>query len=288
MKTIEEKPSLTLSHSSASLLRGCEQKYVYYKVLGIDKDDDSEQNEEAFNVGKATHYIIEQLLHSYTNFSEFENHLDYAAVQFQIQHKRELVAALAFKLLQLHKREKLHTVHCEFKIETEVVLGYVDLIACDDDKNWWIIDIKTASRLDNLTVAKLHNDYQLNLYAYHYKLIAKGLNLDPKKFMGCRYRVVTKSAAKLKTNETIPEYIKRTQNTIKGYEIIIPKEKMNPDLVFKEHKSLQRRARALHKGSKPKCNYAHCSSFFRPCEYWSKCHGDTFTNSASEFEINEY
>ena len=290
MKTVDKtRKELTLSHSSANLLRGCEQKYVFYKVKGIDKDEDFDDNQEHFNVGKAVHFILEESLHVWDKEKFFEL-VDLAASHFDCEHRKELIAAMAFKGLQIHKKEKLHTVHCEFKIQTEHTLGYVDLIACDDDKNWWIIDLKTSKKLSELTISKLKNDYQLNLYAAHIKLIAKGLGLDPKKFMGCRYRVITKSTAKMSAKEGIEGYMKRVlaKNWIKGYEIIIPKEDMNPDEVLKSHRELWRRAKKLHEGSKAKCDYAHCSSFFRACEYYSQCHGDTYTNLLHELVINEH
>lgn len=290
MKTIDEgHKDITLSHSSANLLRGCEQKYVFYKVLKVDKDPDFDDNPEHFNVGKAVHYILEESLHTWDGSSFFDL-VSHSAEMHDCQHKEELLAAMAFKGMQIQKKEELHTVHCELKIETKYVLGYIDLVACDEDKNWWIIDLKTAKKLSDLTVAKLKDDYQLNLYAAHYKMVAKSLGLDPKKFMGCRYRVITKSNAKLKASESIKDYIKRvlSKGWVKGFEIIIPKEEMQPNEILKGHRALWRRAKKLHDGSKAKCDYAHCSSFFRPCEYYSHCHGDTYTNNLNESLIHEY
>lgn len=290
MKNVDTlKKELTLSHSSANLLRGCEQKYVFYKVQKRDKDEDFDDNQEHFNVGKAVHYILEEELHVWDKDTFFER-VSSAASMFDVQHKEELLAAMAFKGMQIHKGEKLFTVECEYKIQTEHTLGYVDLIAADEEKNWWIIDLKTSKSLHNLTVAKLRDDYQLNLYAAHYKLIAKDLGLDPKKFMGCRYRVITKSTAKLKKGETIEGYMKRIlkANWIKGHEIIIPEDEMKPAEILKGHRELWRRAKKLHEGAKPKCDFAHCSSFFRACEYWSLCHDETYTDSLDTIEINEY
>lgn len=290
MKSVDKlRQELTLSHSSANLLRGCEQKYVFYKVKGIDKDPDFDDNQEHFNVGKAVHFILEEELHVWDKDSFFDR-VKYAASAYDVQHKEPLLAAMAFKGMQIHKQEGLGTVQCEYKIQTEHTLGYVDLIAADEDGNWWIIDLKTSKKLSELTIAKLQDDYQLNLYAAHYKMIARDLGLDPKKFMGCRYRVITKSSASLQKNEDIEGYMKRLlkKNWIKGYEIIIPKEDMKPEEILKGHRDLWRRAKKLHEGAKPKCDYAHCSSFFRPCEYWSQCHGDTYSDSLVQLEMNEY
>lgn len=250
----DEKKEITLSHSSANLLRGCEQKYVFYKVKGIDKDPDFDDNQEHFNIGKAVHFILEESLHVWDKEKFFE-YVKLAASHFDCQHAIDLIAAMAFKGFQIQKRENLTTVDCEFKIDTKQTLGYVDLIACDDDKNWWIIDLKTSKKKSDLTVSKLKNDYQLNLYAAHYKLIAKGLGLDPEKFMGCRYRIITKSTAKRTAKEDMMGYIKRVldKNWIKGYEVIIPKEDMNPDQILKDHKELGKRAKKLHEGATPKC-----------------------------------
>lgn len=282
MKTATDE--ITLSHSSANLLRGCEQKYVYYKVDKVAKDIDFDDNQEHFVVGKAVHQILEEMLHTW-NEKEFYEWLDKVVAGYEISHQKHLIAALSFKLFMLNKKSGLGCVHAEFKIQTKHVLGYVDIIMADSEGNWWIVDIKTTARESSLTNNKLHNDYQLNLYAAHYKLIAKDLGLDAAKFMGCRYRVVTKTKARPKVNETVLQYIKRTKDVIHAFDVIIPKEDMDPDRILKQHRELWRRASKLHEGSKPKCDYAQCSSYFRPCEYWSRCHGELYTHSDKRFEV---
>ena len=132
MKTVDEvRKGLTLSHSSSNLLRGCEQKYVHYKVTKTEKDPDFDDNQEHFNIGKAVHFILEESLHLWDKDNFFDL-VETAASHFNCQDKIDLIAAMAFKGLQIQKKEGLHTVHCEFKIETEHTLGYVDLIACDE------------------------------------------------------------------------------------------------------------------------------------------------------------
>jgi len=289
LKNLKDKKDITLSHSSANLLRGCEKKYVLYKVKGVDKDPDFDDNQEHFNIGKAVHFILEELLHIYDK-DKFYELVETASSHFECPDRKYLIAAMAFKGLQIQKKEKLFAVICEYRIQTENTLGYVDLIACDEDKNWWIIDLKTSKKKSELTVAKLHNDYQLNLYSAHVKQIAKDNGLDPKKFMGCRYRIITKSTSMPKKDETIPQYIKRihSKGWVKGFDVIIPKDDMQPEETLKGHKELWRRAKKLHEGAKPKKDYAYCSSFFRPCAYWSHCHGNTYTDSLFELDVREY
>ena len=279
MKTA--KPSFTLSHSSANTLRGCEQKYVHYKVEETPKDRDFNDNQEHFLVGKAVHAILENMAHSWDE-KEFWEWLDKVTNGYEIPHLKELVAVLAFKLFKLNKKSGLYCVAVEYKILTEHTLGYIDVVMADEDKNWWMVDIKTTSRRSDLTNNKLHNDYQLNLYAAHYKIVARDLGLDPKKFKGCRYRVVTKPKAKLKKNENILGYIKRILPMIEAFDVIVPLDNMNPEIILKRHRALWRRAAKLHDGSEPGQNFAHCSSFFRPCEYWSQCHGEIYSDTSLE------
>lgn len=283
---MKEVAPVRLSHSSANLLRGCETKYVHYKVKETEKDSDFEENAEHFQIGKAVHAICENTLYEYEKES-FEHWSKYCVEQYMVEEYKYMIQAMVFKLYKLHKKEGLHVIECEYKIETDVTLGYVDLIAGDDKGNWWIIDLKTTKQLYLPTVAKLAKDYQLNLYAAHIKEIAAEFKLDVKKFMGCRYRVVTKSTAKPRDGETLKSYITRNRG-IKGYEVIIPKDLMDPATALRDHKRLQKRATALFKGSKPTCDYSYCNSFFRPCEYYSQCHDMEYSDAVEELEVHEY
>ena len=117
-----------------------------------------------------------------------------------------------------------------------------------------------------------------------YKEIAKDLGLDPKKFKGCRYRVVTKPKLKFKATESHSDYVLRIASSAKYHDYVVPIEVMRPSEIFEEHKALHKLALSLHKKKvKPRKNYNYCDSYFRNCEYWSQCHG----KCASEISVED-
>jgi len=272
-----------LSYSSATLLKNCSQKYFYYKVAGVARDEDAEVNYDAFNIGKAFHWVMETNNHSEDNFHDL---LDQAVKTFEVEEARGMIHAMLLRYLQVHKKSGLEVVHCEFELTTDLFIGFIDVILKDADGNWWIGDLKTAARYSEITAAKLHNDVQLNLYASFAKEIASYFKLDPNKFRGARYRVTTKSVLKKKVTESYADHVKRTANNVKSYDIVIPLEKMDPKGVFAEHKKLHTRSMKMREGKlKPEKNLSQCDSFFKPCEYFSQCHGKCFTELKDEIQM---
>jgi len=272
--------SLTLSYSSSNLLLGCEQRYAHYKVLKTEKDPDFEDNYTAFNIGKAFHYILEMSLHkkpeSIAPLLETVKE-DYMLTDDQVA----LVHGMVLKYLRGTKDDGLECVHCEFEIKHEVLYGFIDLISKDAEGNWIIFDLKTASAIYDTTIKKLPQNIQLNLYAYFAPEIALNLGLDLDKFQGCGYRVVTKPRIKRKKTEGYNDYVLRVADSAKFHDYFVPINNMKPDQVFKRHTQLHSRAMELHEGAEPRKNFNYCDSYFRPCEYWSQCHGKCY----SEIEV---
>lgn len=266
-----------LSYSSATLLKNCSQKYFWYKVAGVAKDPDSEDNYDAFNVGKAFHFVMEMNGHTE---KDLEKYLDEAVRAFEVEEYRPMIHAMLLRYLQVHQKSGLEVVHCEFELVTDIFVGYIDVIMKDALGGWYIVDLKTASRYSPITAAKLHNDVQLNLYSSFKEDIAKYFNLDPAKFKGARYRVTTKSKLTQKVDESYNAFVKRTAKNVKSYDIVIPAERLKAKEFFNEHKKLHTMSMKLRSGKlKPTKNFSYCDSFFKPCEYFSQCHGCTFTES---------
>lgn len=267
-----------LSYSSANLIKNCSQKYYWYKVAGVSKDEDVEENYDAFNVGKAFHYVMEMNNHSE---NDLEKYLEEAVKSFEVEHARGMIHAMLLRYLQVHQSSGLEVVHCEFELSTDMFVGFIDVILKDPNSGeWWIGDLKTASRYSEIKSAMLHNDVQLNLYASFAKEIAEYFGLDPKKFKGARYRVTTKSVLKRKIDESYAAHVKRTAKNVKSYDVIVPIERMDPRGIFAEHKKLHKDSIKMRQGKlKPTRNYSHCDAFFKPCEYFSQCHGCTYTES---------
>ena len=281
--TEEKKPDTRLSYSSATLLKNCSMKYYHHKVANTARDPDAEQNYDAFNVGKAFHFVMEENNHSEDKLDEL---LTAACKAFEVEEHEGMLKAMLLRYLQVHKKSGLRAIMCELSLSTPLFIGFIDVILIDDKtQEWWIADLKTAARYSPVTAAKLAQDTQLNLYCSFAQEIAEtaGLGLDFKKFMGARYRVTTKSALKRKITESFREHVLRTAKNVKSYDVIVPKEIMDPQGFFAEHKKLHAKTLRLRKGTlKPEMNRSYCDSFFKPCEFWSQCHGGkTYTECST-------
>lgn len=272
-----------LSYSSANLLKNCSQKYYWYKVKQVERDPDSEDNQDAFNVGKAFHHVLEMNMHTNERLTEL---LDEAVETFEVPEHKPMLHAMLMRYLQVHMKSNLKAVHCELGLQNPEFIGYIDVILADDEGNWWICDLKTARRFAETTLARLKLDVQLNLYTSFAEIIAEQLELDVHKFQGCRYRVTTKSSIKRRKTESYKDFVIRCAESIKSYDVIIPIEEMAPAMTMFEHEQLQKHALALHRGeAEPKKNMSYCDSFFRPCEYFSQCYGKTFTELKGDLEV---
>lgn len=266
-----------LSYSSSTLLKNCSQKYYYYKILGVPKDADSTQSDTAFNCGKAFHYVLEENGHTEDRLDEL---LDIAVKSFEVEEHRGMLHAMILRYLQVHLKSGLEVVYCELGLNNPIFIGFIDAIMKDAEGGWWIVDLKTAARISEIKLASLASDTQLNLYSSFAKEVAIQLELDPKKFRGARYRVTTKTKLIKKASESYGDYVLRNAKNVKSYDIIIPVEKMDPKGTYAEHKRLHAKTLKMRKGTvKPEKNLSWCDSYFRSCEYWSQCHGSTFTES---------
>lgn len=274
-----------LSHSSATTLLGCEQKYVYYKVEGAKPDSDYEKS-DALSIGSAVHQILEDSRHEIPQSLSAE--LLKCEKDPQIFLDRSyfnLVAAMVIKYCRMHKQMGLKVLAVEPEVNTDWFRGFLDVILEDENGKWWICDVKTWKSLGNSKVAEAPNDPQLNLYASFAPELSKLLGLELENFGGCRWRVVSKSSAKKKDSESDTAFVKRlADKNIKAFDLAVPIEIMDPTYRRKVHKELYTITKQLASGKrKPKKNMAHCMSYFSPCEYFSKCHGSIY----SEAQNNE-
>lgn len=276
--------NVQLSYSSATLLKNCSQKYYWYKVAGVPKDPDSEDNQDAFNVGKCFHWVLEENGHTEERLLEL---LEEGVIEFQVGEHQAMIHAMLLRYLQVHQKSGLHAVKCELGLQTPDFIGFIDVILADpEDGAWWISDLKTSARLSPITISKLHNDPQLNLYSFFADKVAEQLELDFDKFMGARYRVTTKSRLTQKKSESYAAFVKRVAGSVKSYDVIVPKHTMNPEWAMHQHLELHNYAVDLKEERRePVKNLSYCDSFFRPCEFYSQCHGKTFTELSDGVEM---
>lgn len=276
-----------LSYSSASLLRGCETRYYHYKVAKTKRDPDSPEDTDAFIIGKSFHHILEMSKHEKPE--KIGHLLEECVKKFKLpEEDTGLVHAMVLKYLRLHKKTNLVAVACEWEIKHPIVTGFIDVIFKEKDSDkWWIADLKTSKTFYATIVSRLPKDRQLNLYAAFYREIAKDLKLDPDAFQGCRYRVTTKSEAKQKKLESYNDYVLRiTESNVKSYDVIVPIAKMAPKEVLKEHLRLHQISMLMRTGDYvPTQNFGNCETYFKPCEYWSKCHGECFSKLKEDLTV---
>ena len=284
MTTENKVQDTRLSYSSATLLKNCSQKYFHHKVAGTARDEDHEDNYDAFNIGKAFHWVLEENLHS---DKDLHNLIDVACKTYEVEDSKAMIEAMLLRYLQVHKKSGLEVVVCELALSNDIFIGFIDLILKDPETgDWWISDLKTAARYDEITIAKLCSDVQLNLYSSFSDEIAPQFNLDPKKFKGARYRVTTKSKLKRQASESYNEHVLRTAKNVKSYDIIVPLERMDPKGIYKEHKALHAKTLKMRSGKlKPEKNTSYCNSFFKPCEFFSQCHSKTFTDLKDDLDM---
>ena len=267
-----------LSHSSANLLLSCEQKYYHHKIARTSADPDYEDG-DALVVGKAFHHVLEVTNHKKPK--SIRDHLEkYEPLP---DHYYNLVHAMLIKAYRIQKLIGLEVVACEVELATEQFLGYVDAIMKEKNGNWWIVDFKTAATFNYNTANLLHRDPQMSLYAFYRHLLAEIVGLDPDKFQGTRWRVVTKSKAKQRGDESDADFVKRlVDKSIKAFDIPIP---YNMEAVAERgflHSRLVTRAKKLADGdATPIKNYGNCFAYFKPCKFFSQCHGQTFSEIES-------
>jgi len=276
-----------LSYSSMCDLATCEAKYYFRKVAMVPKDADAEES-EALGVGKAFHEYLEDVLHGEKfNAKTFDSAVMAKAIEHNVEEEAHLIGAMALAYMKLHKASGLIVVKCEQQVETPKYNGFIDVILKDASGNWWIGDLKTAARFDDKKVAQLPKDQQLNLYSYFADHLAGFFDLDPKKFKGCRYRVTTKTKSVVKANESITDFAKRMvdKGSVTSYDAIIPVDVMDIENTWKHFEVMQERAVAIQNGEMPTKNLGACMNFFRPCDYWSQCHGKCFTDMTTKPEV---
>jgi len=298
--------TLNLSHSSASQILGCEAKYWFRKVAKVSVDSDVEEA-DYLSYGKALHKILEDCSHIVPSIEYLDSVIDKVCEEFGVtsfEHKWGIYLS-AIKYTAMHKQSGLKCVATELIINTDGVIGYVDLILVDENKKeFWVADLKTAAFPPDEKVKYLHRDPQLNLYTYfatHKPIIPEALGLSEYKFAGCRYRVCTKSRHKQKINQILPErlpkesvkdfkerikgipletteespseFMDRISDAITVYDITVPYKYMSPLETYTRHMDIRERALELANGAEPIRNYGNCMVYNKPCEYWSQCHG---------------
>jgi len=279
---------IRISYSSSNVFQGCQRKFYHQKVRKTEPDTDRIDDGKALRIGKAFHEVLELCKHSNSILSNSHYKKSFQNNEVDNPTEQGLIVAMVRKYISLHERTNLKVVGIEIEIGDRInYIGFIDVVLADVHGNWWIVDLKTAARLNTSLLSRLSRDPQLNIYSYFANEVAEKCKLDLEKFQGVRYRVTTKSSIKKNPKESFSGYVKRCSDRMESYDIAVPKDKLIPKKVYAHFMNLLKQMRNLENISEEEVpqNFTYCETYFKPCEYWSQCYGKTFTENAEQYEI---
>jgi hypothetical protein len=280
---------VALSNYSAGLLNECERKFTHEYLLQTEVDKDYEKP-DYFAFGCAFHDILEKTLHDPAKYTPHvldamvrEHNLD------PVYDKVKIMACLrAYWTLHLQSGMILHAA--EIWLENDVARMKIDAVFRDpngDGTYWWIGEQKTPAKFDPLRPLMIWQDQQVNLYAAFHDALAEKVGLDPKKFMGVRYREIKKPSERQgKTRETFEDFLARCSSS-EAREIVLSRVKLKWDQVYENFLQSVEHARAVQKRvfgpggiDATHKNTRNCiSNFGDRCKYFSKCYGVSYTDA---------
>jgi len=276
----EEIKPRGLSYSSFTEFSACQRKWYLRKVAKYPIDSDAEDSTIAFDLGKSFHFALETTKHDLTGFTF--NQCVEVCKTFNVNDVED--AAMIFAMLgaykRVHEKTKLKVVGCEVEIAAPGFFGIIDAVLQDSDGFIWIVDVKTCATFQRSTIDSLPDHVQLNIYSRHFDLIAHACGLKDAPFAGVRLRSTTKSKLQKKESESLPEYISRMSKGIKSYDIIVPAKLLtNVNTIYAQHQRANEitSSAKIEDESKFPPNYSNCFSFFRPCNFWSRCWGHNYS-----------
>lgn len=279
---------MKISYSSAQTYLGCKRKFYYEKVVGYPYDSDYEEDTSALRLGKGFHAVLEYCKHEKQNLKSAFYVQAFDENEIFSDKEKGYVYAMVAKYLKLHKKSGLTSIAEEIKITDDDFVGYVDPVMIDDYGNWWITDLKTAGRLSPTLLARLNRDQQLSIYAFYRDQISELLGLYMDNFRGVRYRVTTKPSIKMGKGETLVEFVKRCYERVEAYDIGVPVKFLADHKTYESMMRLLDEMRELETTSEEEVpqNFGYCEQYFKPCPFWSRCYGSTF--SRSQYNLKMY
>jgi len=277
---------MRISYSSATLFQGCKRKF-WLKKKGAPIDFDASEDTTALRVGKCFHQILEDCNHDRGMMKAYTVKQAWEDNEIESDTHKGLILGMCQKYLDLHELQGLTVIGCEMEIGDENVIGYIDAIMADKDGRWFIVDLKTAGRLNNSLLSRLERDVQLNLYTYYADQVAKQYGLDMAKFAGTRYRVTTKATIKCGARESLLDFSKRCKDRVESYDIFVPATSLIPEETWENVMSVREEAEEVLELLEHKVpqNRGYCEQYFKPCEWWSRCYGKPFTTAAQSLKL---
>lgn len=288
-------PSRGLSPSSFKTYMGCNRKYFYEKIVELPADPDAEQDTEALMVGKAFHQVLEDTRHNLKGVTIGQVLKTCLSYELTDENTAAMIWAMLAAYKRTHEASGLTVLECEKIIETPTFYGIFDAVMAGPE-GWYIVDMKTAASWspDSL-LGTLPTDPQMALYAAHAPLAAEFFNLSMRDFKGLLYRAAIKMRVVRKADESLNDYALRLSKISRCYEIQIPASAVKASVLMAEHSQAVREIQTKIEASlgdvaaaqeKFPRNRTNCMSYFKPCKFWSQCHGETFTDMKSLVKVS--
>ncbi len=298
---------LSLSYSGAETLNACERKFCFKYLARLEIDADYVKK-DYFSIGNAFHKVLELTMHDPNRFSQVNFEGIVKSYNLDPHEDGGRIAAMLRRYWVLHLAVPLKVIGTETKFEGTYTNGVIDstmveLGGLTDDEAlrmglanvrgaWWIVDLKTAGKVDAALPTRLQNDPQLNLYAAFRNVVAEKFNLDPALFAGVRYRESSKPGQKPKAGESFSDWTSRCNAGTQCREIVVPASKMDIKYSYDNFTKCIERAHELQqqffeeKQFVGRCNYKSCLDYGSPCEWYSKCYGRSYTSAQHTTLIN--
>lgn len=277
-----------LSYSTGKDALSCEYRFYLERAARVPYDKDLPVDTYAFRFGTAVHAVMERTLYDYRAHQK-QFITDAVLAEGLEEDDFYKVFACCQSLYREHSASGLKILKCETKISGATTFGYIDAVGVDRAGRWWIMDLKTTSWFQALTPLRLRRDPQLCIYAAHAADVAAELELDVEDFAGVAYRVVTKPKAQPKPLERLSEYAARTK--VQTRTVYIHRAYLDVSQVLREHNKNRDRCEAILSGEIPESqirrNLNACVDYNKPCKFWSKCYGASYTDCLAQIVISE-
>lgn len=244
----------------SAIHKGLETHDIASALALLDRDYPRNQEEaDALQVASAT---VQALLTNYFKVYEpFEDH----------------EPEKPFEIAMMTPRDRKST---KYRIAGKID----DLVKLDG--RYWIVEYKTASRLDASYFDRLYVDSQITMYMY--AMLRMGYDVA-----GVIYRVLRKPALRRGKNETIDAFTERLMADIEERPDFYFMERQlyrNRDDLETFEKMLYKEAKLADELYKTGCNFQHsmACSMYGACEYLPLCMGEAGATALYEYrEPNE-
>ncbi len=284
------------TNSKFETLDRCEKEYAHKYILKTPKDQDY-INPIYFAFGTAFHQVLEFTNYDSKNFTDDILHTALDSNELDpIFDKAKLLKCLE-SYYSFHSRSRLRICKLELPFSTGIYGGIVDSLGISLDNKWWIVDNKTAAKLDSILPYLLKNNNQLNMYAHFNEQIKQQIlddfGIELQEFGGFIYRETKKpSEKKTKKDLDFESFYNRLNNVeTRETKILISELDVKKTYLILNRKKTRCEnitSLVINEGIQSIAgNTRNCiNSFGQVCKYFSSCHGINYSEVKELGEID--